>query len=611
MSDVLPPSNQESLTSGPNVPAKNQAAIERLRKRMENYRDIQTSRLPEYEQTMNHMNTQQMQETLVLRQKYLESKAKKPNKKSSSSANVDKMKHDMATVGQGPNMNGIMPQYHAHPQGPGPMNGPPMGPGPHMNGPPPQMNLNGPPAQNGPPMMQNGPTMNHGPNGQSHNKRPLDDDSSSIQTDTAKRLNLDNGNISDQNFIKREPSPLETKFNPGGGGFGGPPGSHPPNHSSSNLPPTPASSQPPSHLPDVKPNVNSLNQEMKDSSASALSKSQSDNKLKTEVSDTKDDLKTEQLGESLKQEDPLDGDLDFKDFDFDGMNADSLQDLMDDLPENFIDTFDFENSKIASDEKDSEELGGSGVEPSENGGNVALGGNVPMSSVSSCHSASATTTTVSGQPGTNNTPAAETLKMMAQQHQQPPSSMPSGPHPHPQGGPPGPPFQGGPPMNPNTSMPSYQPQNSHSAMNSMNPSGVNPSMVSSMSSMPTMTNSMSDTTGASQNMMGVPRPGPGGPHPGGPHMDVDPRLRAAVQTRYRHGNPHSIANSNSMGPGGAGGNPSMNTMNTHPGMMGAHQRMAMGNNGMMGNMPSNQQGPGPGNMQMMSQQQVCNIFKTR
>ena len=43
---------------------------------MEGYRDIQTNRLPEYEQTMNHVNSQQMQETLVLRQKYLESKAK-------------------------------------------------------------------------------------------------------------------------------------------------------------------------------------------------------------------------------------------------------------------------------------------------------------------------------------------------------------------------------------------------------------------------------------------------------------------------------------------------------------------------------------------------------
>ena len=74
MSDVLPPSNQESLPSGPNVPPKNQAAIERLRKRMEGYRDMQTNRLPQYEDTMNQVNKLQMQETLVLRQKFLENK---------------------------------------------------------------------------------------------------------------------------------------------------------------------------------------------------------------------------------------------------------------------------------------------------------------------------------------------------------------------------------------------------------------------------------------------------------------------------------------------------------------------------------------------------------
>ena len=113
MSDVLPSSNQEALPPGPTVPPKNQAAIERLRKRMEGYREMQNSRLPEYEQTMNHMNSQQMQETLALRQKFLESKAKKPNKKSSSSvgggSSGDKMKHDMSSSSTAPpNMNGIM-----------------------------------------------------------------------------------------------------------------------------------------------------------------------------------------------------------------------------------------------------------------------------------------------------------------------------------------------------------------------------------------------------------------------------------------------------------------------------------------------------------------------
>merc|ERR1719150_2575326 len=236
------------------------------------------------------------------------------------------MKHDMSSTAPA-NMNGIM-QFHPPPPS---HNGPPMVP--NMNGP-------GPGMVNGPMQHQNGPSsvMNHGPL-PSHNKRPLEDDSSNIQSETAKRLNLDNGNISDQNFIKREPSPLETKFNPGGGNYGGPQVPQAP----------PSAAKPPARQvspgPDIKPNVKDL---------AGLSQSESKAQL-PDRSETKEDFKAE-VSDSLKQEDTL-GDLDLKDFDFDGMNADSLQDLMDDLPENFIDTFDFENSKIASDEKDSEELG--------------------------------------------------------------------------------------------------------------------------------------------------------------------------------------------------------------------------------------------------------------
>ena len=511
MSDVLPPSNQEALPPGPTVPPKNQAAIERLRKRMEGYREMQTSRLPEYEQTMNHMNSQQMQETLALRQKFLESKAKKPNKKSSSSGSADKMKHDMSSSGPGPaaanNMNGIM-QFHPPPS----HNGPPMVP----------MGLNGPSSHNGP-MLQNGPSnmMNHGPGGPSHNKRPLEDDSSNIQSETAKRLNLDNGNISDQNFIKREPSPLETKFNPGGGNYG------PQGPTSAAKPPTSQASP----CPDVKPNVNSLNQEMKESAA--LSQSEPKAQL-PDRSDIKEEFKAE-VSDSLKQEDTL-GDLDLKDFDFDGMNADSLQDLMDDLPENFIDDFDFENSKIASDDKESENI--SNCETSENG---------QHSTVSSCHSSSSSSTSnsvsQSNMTSTASTPAAETLKMMAQQHQHPPSSQPG----------------------PGQNFPGYQ-QPPSSAISSGGP----------------------PATDSAPNMMGGGGPGgPRMPHQGA--QDGDPRLRAAASQRFRMGNPNSIANN--MGPTGG------------PSMMGNQRVAQMGNNNMMGNMAGNQPGMG-GNMQMMNQQQV-------
>ena len=528
MSDVLPSSNQEALPPGPTVPPKNQAAIERLRKRMEGYREMQTSRLPEYEQTMNHMNSQQMQETLALRQKFLESKAKKPNKKSSSSVGGgggdNKMKHDMSSTAPA-NMNGIM-QFHPPPPS---HNGPPMVP--NMNGP-------GPGMVNGPMQHQNGPSsvMNHGPL-PSHNKRPLEDDSSNIQSETAKRLNLDNGNISDQNFIKREPSPLETKFNPGGGNYGGPQVPQAP----------PSAAKPPARQvspgPDIKPNVKDL---------AGLSQSESKAQL-PDRSETKEDFKAE-VSDSLKQEDTL-GDLDLKDFDFDGMNADSLQDLMDDLPENFIDDFDFENSKIASDDKESENISNSETS-GENGQHSTAPSCHSSSSSSSSSSTSQPVNVSSGNSGTAGTPAAQTLKMMAQQHQQPPSSQP-GPFP-----------SGGPAMHPNSSLPAgYQPP-PNSAMSAGGPPA----------------SSLPNNSDAPANMMG----GPGGARMQGP-QDGDPRLRAAASQRFRLGNPNSIANN--MGSGGGAG-------------MMANQRVAqMGNNNMMANMGGNQPGMG-GNMQMMNQQQV-------
>merc|ERR1719273_2911876 len=118
------------------------------------------------------------------------------------------MKHEMQAAAQG--MNGMM-QYH---------NGPPAG-GPQMNGP--QMGHTSGPMGNGPngPMVPNGPMMHHGSQGPV--KRPLDEDDRTIQSDTAKRLNLENGAISDQNFMKREPSPMDTKYNPGGAQFRGSP----------------------------------------------------------------------------------------------------------------------------------------------------------------------------------------------------------------------------------------------------------------------------------------------------------------------------------------------------------------------------------------------------
>merc|ERR1719330_1932814 len=238
-------------------------------------------------------------------------------------------------------MNGMM-GFHG---------GPHMGPGPNMNGPP--LGMNGPVSHNGPlgGHQQNGPnnmmgSHQNGPNnGVTHNKRPLDDDSSNIQSDTAKRLNLDNGNISDQNFIKREPSPHETKFNPGFGGHGGQP--QPPQAQTGGQQPQPSPG------PDVKPNVASLKMESGQDSDQTKSAENSDS--------VKDELKSE-VSDSVKQEDTL-NDLDLN-LDFTGLgediNGEVLDDLIGDMGE--FDTFDFDNSKI--DEKDNVNLSA----PSENGG---------------------------------------------------------------------------------------------------------------------------------------------------------------------------------------------------------------------------------------------------
>ena len=106
----------------------------------------------------------------------------------------------------------------------------------------------------------------------------------------------------------------------------------------------------------------------------------------------------------------------------------------------------------------------------------------------------------------------------------------------------------------------------------------------------------------------MPGPGPGQQQQQQRGQEADPRLRAAVSQRFRLGNPNSIANSMS-GGGGGGGPQQGGGMASHPGMGGmgpGHQRMPMGQGGMMGGMQPGQQQPG--NMQMMNQQQVGTIL---
>eukprot|EP00095_Tigriopus_kingsejongensis_P003676 maker-scaffold11_size778918-snap-gene-5.24 protein:Tk03676 transcript:maker-scaffold11_size778918-snap-gene-5.24-mRNA-1 annotation:"hypothetical protein BRAFLDRAFT_69639" len=71
----------------PGGPAKNPAAIGRLKRRMDSYRHHEDKSNRTYETSMSSFNHQQMSETLVLRQKYLDStKTKKGSKKSAAEA---------------------------------------------------------------------------------------------------------------------------------------------------------------------------------------------------------------------------------------------------------------------------------------------------------------------------------------------------------------------------------------------------------------------------------------------------------------------------------------------------------------------------------------------
>ncbi len=208
-----------------------------------------------------------------------------------------------------------------------------------------------------------------------------------------------------------------------------------------------------------------------------------------------------------------------------------------------------------------------------------LGGGPPVSSSSG------------GGGGPN---AAEALKMMAQQHQQPnlqPQQQQQQPQQHqmannkPQG-PAGSPYS-----------PGYMYGNNHSPGGMVRPPYPGP---------------MQPQPGG--GLGGEPRPGSAGSSGGrgpnttptsvmSPHMspngasggamtrpmgpqDGDPRLRAAVQQRFRLGNPQSIANSIQQQQGGGGGlDQRMEMMRVNPAMMnsmGGHQQVPMGGMGMMG-----------------------------
>ncbi|XP_039294666.1 neurogenic protein mastermind [Nilaparvata lugens] len=72
---------QRPGTQGDVLPPKRQAVVDRLRRRIENYRRHSSGCVPKFDQTFNSLVEQNFQDTLVLKQRFLENKAKRAAKK--------------------------------------------------------------------------------------------------------------------------------------------------------------------------------------------------------------------------------------------------------------------------------------------------------------------------------------------------------------------------------------------------------------------------------------------------------------------------------------------------------------------------------------------------
>lgn len=171
--DLNPVGNQLSLTSqqqlqlqqqmgqapgmGEALTPKRQAVVDRLRRRIESYRRRQTDCIPRFDQSFTGQCEQNIQDTLVLKQRFLESKAKRQAKKSDkkqsepvglSSIHVQqkflkRTTEDLepsgggggdGTFGEPPVKLQCTQGQHQHQQTQGGGGGPHLGHGPHLTG---------------------------------------------------------------------------------------------------------------------------------------------------------------------------------------------------------------------------------------------------------------------------------------------------------------------------------------------------------------------------------------------------------------------------------------------------------------------------------------------
>ena len=92
MSDVLASSKQDMAPGPSGGVSHGKNSADRLNRRMNSYRNLHEKLLPTYDRAMNSSNSQHYNETLMLRQRFIDAnKTKKGTKKSASEKAQSKM----------------------------------------------------------------------------------------------------------------------------------------------------------------------------------------------------------------------------------------------------------------------------------------------------------------------------------------------------------------------------------------------------------------------------------------------------------------------------------------------------------------------------------------
>lgn len=83
------------------LPPKRQAVVDRLRRRIENYRRRQTDCIPRFDQSFHGLCEQNLQETVVLKNRFLETKQKRAAKKTDKKQDNTSLQNNLHAVSSG------------------------------------------------------------------------------------------------------------------------------------------------------------------------------------------------------------------------------------------------------------------------------------------------------------------------------------------------------------------------------------------------------------------------------------------------------------------------------------------------------------------------------